>query len=405
MAAGLTMDQTIGTTGLSSDNSVAPEWNSLLIVRLSAMGDIIHTLPAAAALRRAFPHATLGWLVEERWAELLCTLRYPRSGRRSPERPLVDRVHIVNTSEWRRAPLSFNTWQQMAVGLSDVRGIRYDAAIDFQGAVRSGLLARWSGAAAVYGDAQPRENAASMFYTRKIVLNTNGAHVLEQALALAETVISHGIATTEDSSIPGAAARAEQIQIDFPVDPDAEKKTTTLVGDGSDFVILNPGAGWGAKMWPAERYGQVAKDLAKDGLHSLINYGPREEELAAAVEAASTGAARRISGSISELIALTRRARLFIGGDTGPMHLAAALKIPVVAIFGPTNPARNGPFRTQSIVLRSAISRTDHTRHREPEQGLLEITVAEVVSAARRLLRDRAAEPRAVAEVLRKVSE
>ncbi|HSZ62748.1 MAG TPA: glycosyltransferase family 9 protein [Terriglobales bacterium] len=391
--AGLTMDPTTGTSGLSSDASATPQMNSLLIVRLSAMGDIIHTLPAAAALRQAFPHATLGWLVEERWAELLSTLRYPRSGRRSPERPLVDRIHTVNTAEWRRSPLSFNTWQQMAVRLSDVRGMQYNAAIDFQGAVRSALLARWSGAAAVYGDAQPRENAATMFYTRKIVLN--GAHVVEQALALAETVVSHGNAATGDASNAGAAARAQQSGVEFPVDPDAEKRIATLIGDGGDFVILNPGAGWGAKMWPAERYGQVAKELAKDGLQSLVNYGPREEELAAAVETASAGAARRISCSISELIALTRRARLFIGGDTGPMHLAAALKIPVVAIFGPTNPVRNGPFETRSIVLRSAISQTDHTRHQEPEQGLLEIKIEEVVSASRRLLRDRIADPRA----------
>jgi heptosyltransferase-1 len=104
------------------------------------------------------------------------------------------------------------------------------------------------------------------------------------------------------------------------------------------------------------------------------------------VETTSAGAARKISCSVSELIALTRRARLLIGGDTGPMHLAAALKIPVVAIFGPTNPARNGPFGTRSIVLRSASSITDHTRHPEPEQGLLEITVGEVVAAARKLL-------------------
>jgi heptosyltransferase-1 len=88
------------------------------------------------------------------------------------------------------------------------------------------------------------------------------------------------------------------------------------------------------------------------------------------------------------LIALTRRARLFIGGDTGPMHMAAALKIPVVAIFGPTNPVRNGPFGTQSIALRSAASTTDHTRHREPEQGLLEITANEVITAARKLLQN-----------------
>jgi heptosyltransferase-1 len=364
-----------------------PRFNSLLIVRLSAMGDVIHTLPAAVALRQAFPHATLGWLVEERWAELLCTLRYPRSGRRSPQRPLVDRVHSVNTAEWRHTPFSFNTWQQMAAGLSELRGTHYDAAIDFQGAVRSALLARWSGAPVVYGSIQPRENAASMFYTRQVLAKTNGTHVVEQALALAGAVVSTASVSTASISKASIATPAEA-QAEFPVDPDAESKIAGLVADGNDFAILNPGAGWGAKRWPAARYGQVARELAKEGLCSLVNYGPGEEELAGAVEAAGEGAARKISCSVSELIALTRRARLLIGGDTGPMHLAAALKIPVVAIFGPTSPARNGPFGTQSIVLRSASSMTDHTRHREPEPGLLEITVGEVVAATRKLLRN-----------------
>ena len=360
-----------------SPASGAPRFDSLLIVRLSAMGDIIHTLPAAAALRQAFPQATLGWLIEERWAELLCTLRYPRWGPRSPQRPLVDRVHSVNTSEWRHAPFSFNTWQQMAVGLSQLRGIQYDAVIDFQGAVRSALLARWSGAPIVYGSTQPRENAASMFYTRSVL--PNGAHVVEQALALAGAIIP---------------TRMVEPRIEFPADPDGENKISGLAADVSHFAILNPGAGWGAKRWPAERYGQVAKELAKDGLCSLINYGPGEEELAAAVEAGGEGTAGKVSCSLSELIALTRRARLLIGGDTGPMHLAAALKIPVVAIFGPTDPARNGPFGTRSSVLRSASSLTDHARHREPEQGLLRITVDEVVAAARKLLQSPIAETR-----------
>jgi len=349
----------------------APRFASLLVVRLSAMGDIIHTLPAVAALREAFPHATLGWLVEERWAELLCTLRYPRSGQRSAQRPLVDRLHSVNTAEWRRSLFSFHTWQQMAVGLSELRGVRYDAAIDFQGAIRSALLARWSGAPVVYGTAQPRENAASMWYTRQIL--PSGTHVVEQALALAQAVIQH--------SMPDAP-------LIFPADPDAERKVAALAPDGRAFAILSPGAGWGAKQWPAERYGAVARELVGLGIQSLVNYGPGEEELAAIVEATSERAARRVSCSVAELIALTRRARLFIGGDTGPMHLAAALKIPVVAIFGPTNPARNGPFGTRSVVLRSASSATSHVRLPEPEQGLLEITPGEVVAAAHQLLQN-----------------
>ncbi len=355
-----------------------PQIKSLLVVRLSAMGDIIHTLPAVAAIREAFPHVTLGWLVEERWAELLCTLRYPRAGRRSPERPLVDRVHAVKTAEWRRSLFSFNTWQQVAVGLSELRGVEYDAVIDFQGAVRSALLAVWAGAPVVFGDAQPRENAASMFYTR--LVETNRKHVVEQALDLTESVV----ATLP--RVGNAAKRRSPVQL--PTDRDAEAKIDNLIAHGSKFAILNPGAGWGAKQWPVERYGTVAKELARNGISSVVNYGPGEEELAEAVECASNGAARKISCSIAELIALTRRANLLIGGDTGPMHLAAALKIPVVAIFGPTNPARNGPYGTRSIVLRSASSMTDHSRRSAPEQGLLEITPEEVVAAARNLLRD-----------------
>lgn len=370
------------------NGTLTPSFRSLLVVRLSAMGDIIHTLPAVCALRAAFPNVTLGWLIDERWSELLCTLRYPRVGRRASERPLVDRVHTVDMAQLRRAPVSFHTWQQIAVGLSELRGVKYDAAIDFQGAVRSALFARCSGAPILLGDAQPRENAASMFYTRQV--EARGQHVVEQALNLAHAMIhrspnSCSSALQRDSPSSATENIAGTRCADFPVDSDAEKRIEALTAN-TRFAILNPGAGWGAKQWPAERYGVVARELARDGIRSLVNYGPGEEGLAAAVEAASEGSARKVSCSIAELVSLTRRASLFIGGDTGPMHLAAALKIPIVAIFGPTNPARNGPYGTQSIVLRNASSMTDHSRHREPEQGLLEITPEEVVTAARKLL-------------------
>jgi len=263
-----------------------------------------------------------------------------------------------------------------------LRGVEYDAAIDFQGAVRSALLARWSGAPVLYGDAQPRENAASMFYTRQV--EASGRHVVEQALDLARAVIERPPNSKPASTV--ASGTRVEIGVEFPVDSDAEKKIASLIAD-TKFAILNPGAGWGAKQWPVERYGAVAKDLSQDGIRSIVNYGPGEEQLADTVEIASGGTAQKISCSIAELISLTRRAALFIGGDTGPLHLAAALKVPVVAIFGPTNPARNGPFGTRSIILRSASSMTDHSRHPEPEHGLLEITPGEVVIAARKLLR------------------
>lgn len=348
-----------------------PKIERVLIVRLSAMGDVIHTLPAAQALRQAFPNAMIGWLIEERWAELLCAPGTPRRGARSAQRPLVDWVHTVNLKEWRKAPLTVSTLQQMARTWNDVRSARYDVAVDLQGAIRSAVLARWSGARVVYGAAESWESPASLWYTRRVV--TRGTHVVEQNLSIAEAVAERRL------SVPTA---------ELPRDCSAEKRIDQRLAEPGvvDFAILNPGAGWGAKRWPGERYGAVARELARDGMQSILNYGPGEEDLARVAEAASRGTARAMECSITELIALTRRAQLFIGGDTGPMHLAATLQIPVVAIFGPTDPARNGPYGTRSIVLRNPASSTSHTRRAEPDSGLMGIGVESVVSAARSLL-------------------
>jgi heptosyltransferase I len=349
----------------------APAPQRILIVRLSSMGDVIHALPAVTALRSAFPHATLGWLIEERWAELLCTLPTPRSGPRSPQRPLVDALHTVNLRRWRSSLLDTQTWERIAAGLSDLRAAHYDIALDLQGAVRSAILARRSRAPMVCGATQPRENLAGLWYTRKVL--THGTHVVQQYLELAESLIGRKVET------PDAV---------LPCDPLAEEFVTKRLRDRglTDFAILNPGAGWGAKQWPTERYGELARVLAQHGVKSLINFGPREEALAEAAAKSSAGSAEPMSFSISELIALTRRARLFVGGDTGPMHVAAALRIPVVAIFGPTDPARNGPFATRSIVLRNPKSLTSLSHRHEPDPGILDITIDQVATAARQLL-------------------
>jgi len=343
----------------------------ILIVRLSSMGDVIHALPAAAVLRSAFPNATLGWLIEERWAELLCTLSCPRAGERSLQRPLVDHIHPVSLKAWRRSIFSPQTWERIAAGLSDLRAVRYQAAIDFQGAARSAILARWSGAPTLFGAIQPREHAATMWYTREVL--TRGVHVVEQACSLAEAV------TGESTPIPPAQ---------FPFDPIAEAAVDLRFHQAGirEFAILNPGAGWGAKQWPARRYGEVAQALAKQGLRIILNFGPGEEALAREAEVASAGTAVAFSFSLSELIAITRRARLFIGGDTGPMHLAAAFNVPVVALFGPTDPRRNGPFATRSIVLRHPASQNSLSHRNEPDPGLLAITPEQVTEAALELL-------------------
>jgi heptosyltransferase-1 len=349
----------------------------ILIVRLSSMGDVVHALPAAAALRNAFPKATIGWLIEERWAELLCTLPTPRCGTRSPQRPLVDIVHTVNLKRWRRSLLESQTWERIAASLSDLRAAHYDVAIDLQGAIRSAILSRWSGAPVLYGASRPREIPASLWYTKKVV--ANGVHVIEQYCELADALIGY---------------KTPRLDATFPCDPIAtETVTSRLRKHGiTQFVMLNPGAGWGAKQWPVVRYGQLAQRLASRGVRSILNFGPNEETLAREAEAASAGTAQAMAFSIGELIALTRQTRLFIGGDTGPMHLAAALHIPVVALFGPTDPARNGPFRTNSIVLRNPKSPTSLKHRHEPDPGLLEITVDQVAEAATQLLETTPAE-------------
>jgi heptosyltransferase I len=336
------------------------------------MGDVIHTLVAVTALRQAFPVAFIGWVIEERWAELLCTPPEPQSGPRSPRRPLVDKVHTVNTRAWRRSLLSPRTRREIAGSFSDLRSAPYDVAVDFQGAFRSSFIARLSAAPIVYGFAEPRENIASLFYTRKVM--ASGSHIIEQNLSLAAAVVKQALPLQN---------------VEFPRDQAEGKTLSRLLADNglNQFVMLNPGAGWAAKQWPAERYGAVAKQLAETvGLRAIVNFGPGEEGLAREVERTSCGSALAMSLSLTELVALTRNASLFIGGDTGPMHLAAALGVPVVGIFGPTSPERNGPFATRHIVLRSALSPTTHTRSSKPDEAMLTITSDHVVAAALTLL-------------------
>ena len=171
---------------LSSGAPPGPKVDRLLIVRLSAMGDVIHTLPAAYALREAFPHAMIGWLIEERWAELLCAPGSPRRGQRSPQRPLADWVHTVNLRGWRKSLFTIPTLQQVATVWNDVRGAGYEVAVDLQGAIRSAVLARWSNAHVVYGVAEPREAPSSLWYTRRVI--ASGIHVIEQNLSVAAAV-------------------------------------------------------------------------------------------------------------------------------------------------------------------------------------------------------------------------
>jgi heptosyltransferase-1 len=342
-----------------------PKHLRLLVVRLGAMGDILHSMPAVTALRKAHPEWTMGWAIEPQWRGLFCANGCEP---RTPSMPLVDRLHMVPAKKWAKSPLNPATLGDIRRVRSELRAMRYDIVVEMQGAVRAAMVARWARSKRVIGEARPRETVAKWFFDEKVA--TRGVHVIEQSLEVANAIFGENLPMTLPLLPRDSAADAKAAELQQP------------------FVLLSPGAGWGAKRWPADRYGAVARQLAQAGYAVVINSGPAEDYLAREIVASSGGAARVLTLDMAELIAVTRQASLAIAGDTGPLHLACALGRPVVGIFGPTDPARNGPFHCASRVLRHPESVRDHARRSEPEAGLLTITPEAVTDAARALLRE-----------------
>jgi len=332
------------------------------------MGDILHALPAVTALRQAHPHWVIDWVVEPRWRALLAA---DSAEGRSAAQPVVDRLHPAPTKVWRKSPFSSKTLHEINALRHALRAGEYDAVIDLQGAIRSAIVGSLSGCRRRIGEAEPRERAARWLFTERVL--THGAHVIEQDVELAAAIAGDDL---------------KLVQPWLPVDAAAEAWADTILPPtgGQLAALINPGAGWGAKCWPVERYAAVARGLIARGLRVLVNAGPGEEPLAEAIATQTGGAATPLSCSLSQLIAITRRVALAVAGDTGPLHLACALGRPVVGIYGPTDPSRNGPFGTRFKVLRSPQSRRDHTRRAEPEAGLLTIAPEEVLRAADELL-------------------
>jgi len=340
----------------------------LLVVRLGAMGDILHALPAVTALRLAHPGWVIDWVVEPRWRPLFAA---EDSLGRVTSCPLVNRLLFAPTKEWRCTPFSQKTCHEIKLLRQTLREGAYDAVLDVQGAIRSAVLGRLAGCRRLIGEAEPRERPARWLFTEHVA--THGAHVIEQDVELASAIAGDDLSP---------------VQPWLPVDSGAETWAEEVLPPSANqnAVIINPGAGWGAKRWPTDRYAAVARGLIDRGLRVLVNAGPGEEPLAEAISRATGGVAAPLTCSLEQLIALTRRAALVIAGDTGPLHLACALARPVVGIYGPTDPSRNGPFGTRFKVLRSPKSRCDHTRYTEPEAGLLTIQPEDVLRAAGELL-------------------
>ena len=342
--------------------------NRILIVRLSALGDIIHALPVLFAIKRSLPAAQVDWLVEQNYASILGLV------------PELDRPIIV------RAKSPGGTDDAIRFGgggagylraISFLRAQRYDAALDLQGLIKSAVWARLSGAARVIGFARDhlREPHAASLYTETVTPPRAG-HVIDKNLAVL------------------AALGVPDSPMTLKLEATASPEVTAAIdaaGGPRKFIVLNPGAAWPNKRWPADRFGALADGLfRRTRLRSLVTWGPSERALAESVVAASGNTASLAPAtSVADLAVLMRDAAVVVSGDTGPLHIAAAMGTPLVGLYGPTWPERNGPWDPKDHV----ISRADtcvchHKRHcLRGAPCINEIAVEQVVAAAERRLR------------------
>jgi len=292
------------------------------------MGDVIHALPAVASLKHSFPYSHLSWIIRPRWIPLL------------EGNPFVDQIIPYDRS-----------LAGLVAAWREVRATRFDMAVDFQGLVQSALVAAAARADKIYGfdQSRARERAAALFYSTGV--ETHAEHAVDRNLQLA------------------MGAGASNVLRTFPL-PEGSPEGLLPAGK---FVLASPLAGWGSKQWPIEFY----EDLASRLEFPLVVNGPPD---AAEILSQIRGAHVHLSG-ISGLIDATRRAHAVIGVDSGPLHLAAALSKPGVAIYGPTNPTRHGPYGGTIRVLRSADAVTNYKRLSASDESMRAVSADAVIEA------------------------
>jgi heptosyltransferase-1 len=306
---------------------------SVLLIRLGAMGDVIHALPAAASVRAALgAGSSLTWLIEPRWAPLLA------------DNPYVDHVLTFDRTGW----------SALFQSIRDLRQQRFDMVVDLQGLMKSALLASLARSNQIFGlhRSLVREKAAARMYSKQV--RSNAEHVIDRYMDVA--VAAAG----------GPAIRA------FPL-PEGRPEGELPAGP---FVLGCPAAGWKAKEWPSDYWKELAQSLRKSGITLVLNGRPQDAAELSRIE----GAWVHLS-SLGGLIDATRRAAAVVGVDSGPLHLAGALGKPGVAIFGPTDPTRNGPPGASITVLRSPNAVTSYRRQPHHDSSMMAIGAEMVFEA------------------------
>jgi heptosyltransferase-1 len=310
-----------------SNQGLHSEPRSICILRLSSIGDVIHTLPVAGLIRKKYPHARITWVAEKSMAPLL------------KNHPAIDQLLLVDSRSWRRRLFTPAVWKEIASFLRYLRAQQFDIALDFQGLFKSAVLARITGAARRIGMSREdrKESWSSIFLNELNTQTQQRCHIIEKNLAMLESL---GISTGNEPLNFHIYPEEEAVQY---VDNELQKLEL------DQFILINPGGGWVTKQWAVDKFAQLI-DLIYNDLHipALILWGPGEKQLADKIaRKCISPAVISFSTNLAELIALTHRARLMVSGDTGPLHLASALGVPVVGIYGPTDPQRNGPWNPQ----------------------------------------------------------
>lgn len=336
--------------------------NRFLIVKFGSLGDIVHCLPSVAQLRSAYPRAEIDWLVE-------------RKNKIAIELSGLDvRLVPIDTYQWRNSP-GIGSAKEIAEFVWALRTDGYDCAIDFQGLIKSAFFAYLSGAPVRIGWERDflKESVSQLFYTE--VVKPKRIHIIDQQMELLKPL---GIEPEWYTEVPLRASE------------DARRSIDRKLNGLEDFVVINPGGNWPTKCWHPVRYGQLAARLLADGLPVTVVWGPGEEHMVRTIVDTAGDKVLQVPASLDELVALCARAKLFVGGDTGPMHFAAAAGTPIVSIFGPTSSDRNGPFRREDIVVeRRLVCRPCYERDKCPLEHwecIEQITVDHVYEACRKRL-------------------
>ena len=309
----------------------------ILIVKLGSIGDVVHTLPALAAIRHGHPQAEISWVVERTSSEIL------------RDNPLLDHLIEVDTKALRRGLMSGETLRAPRQQLRRLRASAFDVAIDFQGLLKSASIARLSGARRIFGYSRAglREPASGLLLSKRVHIPKH-THVIFKALKLVSGAL-------------GVDAPTNPSELQFPISiPDSARAESAqaTAGTGGSYAILNPGGGWPTKLWSPERFGRLADALwSYCGLHPVVTYGPGEKELGEAVlNSSKCGKTRLLNISLKGFYSLAQSAKVYVGGDTGPTHIAVAAGAPIVGLFGPTEWWRNGsPHEADICVERTDI--------------------------------------------------